>query len=410
MQPKQNNYILFWASPILAMVSSLAHWRSGSCRNIVWLFAGYYGIAFYIHPDSNADCVRYRDSLIEMHQNDLTFETLSGSFYQQGERYYDLYQPLLTFFLSRFTDDFRVLFGTVGFVFGFFYSRVIFFFVNQLKPSAGVLEFFLVLCLAFVIDIGAAINGMRMYTALFVFLLGALYYWDTQKPIFLILSGASVLFHFSYVIPVAILLTTTMLRPLLSAIYCFFLASFIMTTIDVGFIREFVASLPLGLETRVGGYLQEFDASLTETPRILIINKWLVHSFAILAMTAAYLITYKVSVNRLMIQAMTFSMLLYGLVNILSEVGSIGRFYSICRILIIAQLLLLITNYDRYLNIRTTVAVIASLLTLNTAIGVRFTLGFASLNLLLGNPLTVWFFDFADSSLFDYLPPILRGL
>lgn len=404
------NYLVFLVSPILALVNVLANWRTADCRNIVWLFAGFYGLAFYIAPDSSTDCVRYRDWFIQMHESDLNFETLKGSFYQEGENHYDLYQPLLTFFLSRFTDDSRVLFGAVGFVFGFFYSRVIFFFVDKLAPTAGWLELFLIVSLAFVLDMGAAINGFRMWTALFVFLLGALYYWDRRQPLFLLLAAASILFHFAYAIPVAILLATTALRPFISVIYFFFLASFIMTTVDVGLIRNFVESLGLGFESRVGGYLNEFDPSLNETPRIIIINKWMMHAFAVCSVTSLYLTTQRMKVSHLLLQGLTFAMLMYGAVNILSEVGSIGRFYSLCKILIIGLLLLMIIQHHYLPNIRQSVSAIASLLILNTALGIRFTLGFASINLLVGNPLTIWFFDFAEHALYDYLPPIFRGL
>lgn len=410
MPSNYTNYFLFLFSPILALANSLANWRSADCRNVVWFFAAFYGMAFYIHPESESDSVQYRAWFIEMHQSDLSFETLQGSFYREEERYYDLYQPLLTFFLSRFTDNERVFFAVTGFVFGYFYSRLIFFFILKLKPSAGWLELWLAVSLAFVLDMGSGINGIRMYTGLYVFLLGSVYYWERRQPLHFLLAAASILVHFSYVIPVAILLAANNHRPFLTAIYCFFLASFIMNTIDVSFVRDFVDFLPLGVETRVAGYLNEFDPSFHETPRILLINTWSMHIFSICSATTLFLTTRRMRDDSFFAQALIFTMYLYGVTNILSEVGSIGRFYIPCQIILIGLLLILLTQYDRIPAIRQTGIAMACLLVLNTALSIRFMLGFASINLLVGNPITIWFFDFADRALYDWLPPILRGL
>jgi hypothetical protein len=342
-----------------------------------------------------------------MHQGGITFDTFRLSFFRECEKHFDLYQPMLTFAVSRFTDDFRILYGIFGFVLGFFYSRVIGFFIDQLIFRPKPLEYLLLFSLAFTMNVGSALNGVRMYTALFVFLYGALYYWQTRRYVYLGIAVSSALVHFSYVIPAALLIALPSIQRLSMFVYLFFMGSFVFTTIQLEFIQSFVQSLPLGIDSRVSGYLQGLEPN-AEVPFIIRVDIWLMRLFRIVAVTHLFLIWYQRDFAKMI--PLTFCMTMAGMVNILGEVGSIGRFLFICDILLIGQILIHVNeNYQRP-DSRIAGGAVAGLTFLNSLLGIRLFLGFSSTNLLIGNPLTLWFFEQPDRSLYDYLPKVLSGL
>lgn len=399
-------FALFLFSPILALTYALVQLRDLMSRNLIWLFCGFYGMAFYLDSTGGVDCARYADQLVAMHKNVMSLETFSSAFFQEGERNYDVYQPLIVFFVSRFTDDHRILFGLYGLVIGFFFSRILGFFVDQCHRPLRAVEYGLLACIAFSLDIGSAINGVRMWTALFVFLYGFLFFWQQRNPNYLAVACLSVLVHFSFIVPVALLLAQPVLARFPWLIFAGFVGSFVFAAIDIAVIRNIVEQLPLGIESRVAGYLAGTDPDAA-TPRILLIIDWLTKMFRIFA--CAYLL----SVNRQGRYGqpflIVFAMALNAAVNVLGEIGSIGRFISACQILILGQLLIFVNQTDN-LNSRLNVALIASLTTLGSLLGLRYFLGFASSNLLLANPFTIWFFEDPKFSLYEFMPKILTGL
>ncbi len=398
--------LLFCFAPILALANGLTQLRSLMSRNLIWLFCGFYGLAFYMGSADGTDSTRYADSLVAMNRSTMSFESLRSAFYQEGEHFYDIYQPLTTFMVSRFTDDYRVLFGLFGLVIGYFYSRILGFFVDQCFNRMGFLEYGLLGSLAFVMDVGSAINGVRMYTALFVFIYGFLYFWQSKNPVYFLVACMSVLVHFSFIIPVAIFLVLPTVHRLPWMIYAVFLSSFVIATIDIAAIRNWVESLPLGVESRVAGYLTGTEGA-DGTPRILMIIDWMTKIFRIVA--CSYLLIINRSDTSRDLPLVIFAMALNTVVNVLGEVGSMGRFIFVCQILIIGQLLL---HANRSLNRDAKVisAGIGSFALLGSLLGFRYFLGFASNNLLVANPFTIWFFDEPGYSLYEYMPKVLTGL
>lgn len=403
------SYALFFISPILGLGNALYRWRENSAKNIICLFTCFYGMAWYQQPGSNTDAVRYADALIEMHVSEISFQTLRSSFYTEGELNYDLYQPLLTFAVSRFTDDVRVLFGIFGLVLGYFYSRVIYFFLENLKNRPGLWELSCIVTLAFALNIGSGINGVRMHTAFFVLLYGVLYYWSTRNQFYLLVAASSVLIHYSFAIPLTLLLATPFAQPFALPLYVVFLASFGLAAIDVGIVRNLVAFLPGGIDLRAGGYLNELNAD-QEVPRILRINLWLLHLFAAATVTYLFTVWRRYNVPSHFTRMLTFVMLLYTAVNFLSGVGSIGRYYTLCFILLIGYLMLTVNWTIKFDDNTYMGAALLALTLVNTAYNGRMFLGFSSIQLLIGNPVTVWFLNTPEYSLYEYVPPVFRRL
>jgi hypothetical protein len=359
-------------------------------------------MCFYVDLDGGTDSVFYIQSLKEMHISDITFESLSGLFYKEGERYYDIFEPIVTFVVSRFTDDYRIFMAVIGFTYGFFYSRVIYFAINRLNRNTSLLEWFLLSALVFSIDVGRGINGVRFGLAQVVFLWGVLQYLESRKNVHFGLAALSVLFHFSFFFPVGILFAERFVSKIRFPIFVFFLASFVVAEIDLAVIRSFVSYIP-GLGDRVGGYISDREGEFRELTWLIDINHRMTQAFMILTMSYFYLTFVSRNVNRFSTFCI-FAMLLYGCVNIAHQVGSIYRFYVTAEVIAICYVLLQFNWYRKESQeVAGMGAVAAALLSVQLALGIRFFLGFATTNLAASNPIIVWFMQ-GNESLFQYVP------
>ena len=134
---RQTAIFLMLILPFAGLVYSLAHWRESWAKNAFWLACVYLGAVFIFLPagttlGGGADGGEYVLRLIDMHNDDsISFWGIISKF-QQDQRYMDLYQPLMTLLVSRFTDNGHVLFTLYAFVFGFFYSRNVWYILDKI--------------------------------------------------------------------------------------------------------------------------------------------------------------------------------------------------------------------------------------------------------------------------------------
>ena len=321
-------YAFALIAPFIALCVSLAHPRDLATRNVVWLFVIFYGAVFFIAPGSGADSVRYAAWLEEMHAPGFGLKDLIGEFFAEGSRLQDIYQPLLTFFVSVFTDRHWLLFASFGVLLGYVFSRNIWFLIDRTPRNAHLAAWLFIIAFAFHQDIGSSINGVRMWTALHVFLFGFLYFYETGKrntcwhaayafDSFFFLSSYRVagLFHFVKKYPLAV--------------FAFFLVSFGNVIIDVGLVRQAINLIPLPLEMRASSYLAGGEAA----QRALDAGAWrnlVPATQPFLARSVHDPIRFMVYLARrvqklpLIRNLLVFAMLSYGVVNMLSHIPSLG--------------------------------------------------------------------------------------
>src|SRR5690606_20695017 len=117
-------------------------------------------------------------------------------FSDEESSYLDFAAPVITFVIARFTENYAILFGTYALIFGFFYSRNIWFILDRMKEDIkpAALIVFIMICLLVPFW---SINGFRFWTATHVFIYGMLPYMFLEKhPKYLLIASLSVLFHF----------------------------------------------------------------------------------------------------------------------------------------------------------------------------------------------------------------------
>lgn len=193
--------IITLLSPIIGLITSLANWRKPWAKNVFWLACVYLGAVFIYWPDGTrlgegADAGRYAMDLIDLYGNNLSLlEVLARNRLERGVM--DYYQPIITYIISRFTDNAHVLFAVFAAVFGFFYSRNVWYILDKL-PNKKQGIFVILTILYFLICPITQINGVRMWTALHVYVYALMpYLLDRDKSRLWGLALAP-LIHFSF--------------------------------------------------------------------------------------------------------------------------------------------------------------------------------------------------------------------
>lgn len=408
-------YAFALIAPFIALCISLAHPRDLATRNVVWLFTIFYGAVFFIAPESTADSVRYAASLEQMHALDYGLKNLIGEFFAEGSRLQDIYQPLLTFFVSVFTDRHWFLFASFGVLLGYVFSRNIWFLIDRTPRNAHLAAWLFIIAFAFHQDIGSSINGVRMWTALHVFVFGFLHFYESRKRIYLVSILLTPLIHFSFYLPIAILVLFHFIKKYPLPVFAFFLVSFGNVIIDVGLVRQAINLIPLPLEMRASAYLAGGEAAQRELDPgsgggiwFLQLNRFFLEAFMIA--TVSWFIgrgAYKSS--PLIRNLLVFAMLSYGVINMVSHIPSLGRFYNIPQMMILAAVVLYLGKPAKAKTIdKQLLFGLAPLLAINVALGLRFMVGFASIWLFIGNLFIAPFVD-ANIAAYDAIMGFLFG-
>lgn len=197
--------VIFFIWPLGAVFYAFYNYRRKWSKNIVWLYLIYFGYTFKIPPKSTIDANRYWDYLEKLHYSSITFGDVISTLYSTGPNsHVDIFQPIITWVVAQFTADYHVLFAVVGLVFGYFFSRNIWYVLDRNNKNISWITFSIVAILFFVIP-PWSINKFRFTTAALIFLYGALYYFDTNEKKYLLVSLCSCLVHFAFILPILLL-------------------------------------------------------------------------------------------------------------------------------------------------------------------------------------------------------------
>ncbi|MDH3752103.1 MAG: hypothetical protein OEU40_16090 [Gammaproteobacteria bacterium] len=392
-------------SPFAALVVGLLNPRDQASRNLVWVFVIFYGAVFYLPDWSGSDSVRYLAQLKWMYWSDFTLDDLMHSIYLRQ----DVYQPVITFLISRFTDQAWVLFGVFGILLGYVYSRNIWFLIDRVGNRQSAVIVFLIIAFAMDVSIGSGINGVRFWTACHVFVFGILYFSDGRNRKYLFVALLTPLIHFSFILPCALLLLFFAVKRFGTAIYVFFVASFLVSQLDLAVVKSIMQYLPFSFEDRAMAYVNEVDSGgrygANEKAWFIALNGQLTALFILIVSTYMY---WR-GVHRIHSKAggiFVFGMLIYGATNLVSYVPAASRFFSVGELLIIAALVLFLgTDRIRKKDMQLAGAM-SSLLVINTALGARKVLEFTSVYLLFGNFFVAPFVE-ADVGLYELIKGLL---
>lgn len=326
--------LLFIIHPLTAVIFAIKEYRSFYAKNIIWFFVMFYGFTIVI-SNEGMDANRYRDWFIELSNTKITLDNFVGLLYQEGSKYVDIVQPLITFIVSRFSDDSRVLFAVFGLVFGYFYSRNIWYLFDRSGSSIKQSSLIYIIVFAIVIAFWQ-INGFRMWTAAHLFFFGAIRYLTEDKTTGILIAASSIFIHFSFILPVSILLAFILLPKRTSLYFWFFIISFLISELDVNVISNALQRvLPGVLFSRVEGFMDpDYIAMNSEA---IASRNWRYHLYsnAIYWVTSISLITIYLFGPKFIksysniTRIYCFVLLFLASINLVSNIPSVSRFYSV---------------------------------------------------------------------------------
>ena len=326
-------YILFLIWPFLAFILALTDYSKKESKKIVYLFLIYYGLTCVIDIGYYVDAVGYALKLKENSQ--LPFSHLYemiGSLYSDKDSI-DVVEQLLSFLVSRFTTDHRMLFASFAALFGFFYLGTI----NKLhekyikNPNWDALIF--LGFFAFLLPI-MAISGFRMWTAAWIFIYGAYHVVLKGDKRFFIVTFAATLVHWSFFTINGILLIYVIAGNRDSIYIPLAIASFV--------IPYLIAPVMTAVSLQMGGVFQErydmysdedyaagVQASMQEASWFMKIGSNLVLYYLLFAITVV-----KTNYGHLMngkgeSNLFSFSLLVLTFVNIGKTVPSLGARFQL---------------------------------------------------------------------------------
>lgn len=383
--------LLYLIWPLLGLYVAFSDYKQDWSKNIFWLFCIFFGLTFIIAEEGGADSDRYARLFIYYAHFDLDLKELWGSFYAEGSGYVDIISPLIIYLVSRITDNPSILFAVFGLIFGYFYSRNIWYVLGRVngKLTGIVLLYFLTFALLNPIW---NINGFRFNAAAQIFLFGTLPYLLGGKSKSLIWSVASIFVHFSFLFPVAILGLFYLLKNRLNIYLLFFVLSAFIKEIDLQWVQSSLLFLPDVLFSKVLTYA---NPEYAEGRRIMYEElPWFITYSSIGLRWVSYIIVLSIFLfGRKMLKErcdmttlLCFSLLLFGFANIFSLVPIGGRFLVVTYTFMFAFFIIYFAAFPKVGDMLIIKALSIPLLLLFCIVAIRIGMDYFGLTTILGNP------------------------
>lgn len=402
-------YLLWFLAPFTTLLIAIWNYRAPSSKNMLWLFAIFYGYTFVI-SNNQLDSNRYAENLVILaNQHGITIGDFVNLLYGEETDYVDILQPLVTFLVSRFTSDARILFAFFGLIFGFFYSRNIWFLLSFAGQRIKTESLPFLLLFVFMISLWQ-INGFRFATASQVFIYGLFALANQEKRKGTLICIASLFVHFSFVLPVLVLLIHLLIGRRLFICFALYFVSFFMSQATPDFFTGYAKSLPEVFQERTSGYTSEAYLEARAKLAQKAVNWYITwRTLAIMYLSNLVLIVIFIKYRKLLADhkvaagLICFALLLSAIANVLSGIPSAGlRFQLVAYAIMFASLYLFIQRAQwKLLPGWVTVPAMAAML-LYVIVEIR--IGFDTMGIMtvIGNPFIAPFVD-SDIPLIDLI-------
>ena len=312
-------FLLFIVWPFGAFLHSLYQYDKRESKIVFILFTALFGYSL-VAEFGGLDLYRVMQSLAPVSR--LTFAEFKEA--HLGQESVDLYRDLVTFLVSRLTNNPKWLMFTFGIVAGYFYTRVLSLFTHE-QYGKDIYKFLLIVSFSCIDGIDQ-LSGVRMSLATYVFFYGAIKVIIPEDKRYLIVAASSILIHFSFLSVVLLLLIFPVLKKYPKIIYLVLILSFILPDLLKSYILQYSSFFGQGIEARTELYYN-LDADLhlgSDTSwyvRLRIISM-LIFCYLVLFITRIKknTIHYSEKTNYLFL----FSLLILSFVNFTMEIPHFG--------------------------------------------------------------------------------------
>jgi len=386
-------YLILW--PFGALIYSLKNNKKVWAKNIFWIFCIFYGFTFIIYSPG-VDAFRYTETLIRWSILSWSFNDFARELYSESSNFVDIFQPLLTFILSRFTDDPRILMAVFGLVFGFFYSRNLWYLFERIDGRKSFITMLFIITFCLLIPIWR-INGFRFWTAAHIYLFGVFPFLleGNKKKIWI--SALSLFVHFTFAVPVLILIIYSIFGNRFNIYFALFIISLLLKELDIDFIRYQFESLPGVFQEKSNRYLQ--GDPMVMQAEVLSVANWYIRYLSLIIkwISAIFIISLflksrkQISESKIISNIFCFSMLFYSYANISALMPQGARFYSISNMIVFFMLSYIVYKielpaFDKKLRI-----ISSPFLILVIIVYIRTGFDYTGLLTVIGNPIIALF-------------------
>lgn len=408
-------YVLFFIWPFLSAATAFLNFRSPWAKNIFWLFCIFYGFTFAIGAESEeSDIIGYAEQVERLHGESMTFEKAAEYYEESGE--IDVMRTVIAVSLSRITDSQPVLTLVYAIIFGFFFSRNIWYVMERLKGRLLPITILLLVCF-FLVNPIWNINGFRMWTASHIFIYGLLPYLCEGKSRYLWVSFLSLAFHFAMLVPLGVLLGYMVAGNRLNVYFGIFLFTMFFAELDIGAFNNLMeAYAPEILQERTESYRTEGpDAPGTSVAQDGPSRQWyavwyvVVIRYSVMALLIGLFMTGRdhFRKHKYWMNLFCYSLAFYAAANLLSSLSSGGRFYTIANLCAIPLLCFYVQNIDQDKILKRFIWVVSPGFLLFAVVALRIGLYSMSATAILGNPVVAFFMYGDYMSLNDFLKSLL---
>ncbi|MDR8390246.1 EpsG family protein [Aliifodinibius sp. S!AR15-10] len=405
--------LLFLVWPVLALASAFTNYRGSWGKNILWAFVAFYGMVFAIGAESQeSDIVGYVTEVKHLHSVELSMNEAFNYYRESGE--IDIFRTLIALVVSRVSSSQTLLTLVYGLIFGFFFSRNIWFVLERLKGKVQPITLLLLACFFLVVPFWF-MNGFRFWTATHIFIYGLLPYLFEGKKSGAIVASLAILMHFAFIVPVGILYGYMFLGDRLVLYFCFFIATFFISQINLSVFNNIIENYaPKIVQERTSGYRSE---EAVEEHRegggkqtVWYVNyylraiDWSVRGFLVVLFLKGRRFFTK---NKRWLSLFSFTLFFYGVATLLSSIPSGGRFITIVYLPALALITLYVQNREHEVVMKRFILAATPFLLLYIVVAVRIGLYSISSTAILGNPLIAMFLNGEHISLNDFMKSLL---
>lgn len=398
---------MFFVWPFFTLIYSVFNYRSKYFKNIVWLASGFFGSTFYLSEKRN-DAHYYRDLLVKYHQiHDIDFFEFVATLFSKKSHFEDQFYPILNYLVSRFTDNFYILYTILGLMYGYFLSRNLDFIIQRTKSTLNRNALWLILFFFFLAPIWNLYN-VRFWLTVHYFFFFAIRYLNKKDLKYLILASLSIMMHFSFVFPCILLILYHIIGNRYWIYMFLFFFSLVFLKIEVG---DILSLLPRNIgyaDSKIIAYTTEdYVTSSIENAdnRIWLVKirtSLLIYLNLVLVMFLFIFNRKRLIVNEFNKSLFSFSILFFAMSSFLVVIPTMDRFIVVSTMFLVTLYFLVFQEYNINKFAKGFSLIYIAPIVLYCLVEIRIGMEMISTDTIILNPLISWLFNH-DTSLIQLI-------